>query len=155
MDDSVSPGCFQTAGIPLLRGRAFTGRDAPKSTPVAVINETMAQRFWPGEDPLGKRFQMNDATGPLVTVVGIVRDTRRNGLERAPISQLFLPMAQWPSRGADLVVKTSRDPLSLASAVRAEIKALDPSVPVFRLGTLEKWMGEFLSARRFETVLLL
>jgi putative ABC transport system permease protein len=155
MDDSISPGYFQTVGIPVLHGRAFTDRDAAGSALVAVVNETMARRFWPDQDPVGKRFQMNETTGPRITVVGVVGDTRRNGLERAPISQVFLPAAQSPSRGADLVVKTSVDPLSLASAVRAAIRAGDPTVPVFRLGTLERWMDEFLSARRFETVLLL
>ena len=155
MDDEISPGYFQTVGIPLLRGRAFTDHDAAGSTRVAIVNETMARRFWPDQDPVGKRFQMNETTGPRITVVGVVGDTRRNGLERAPISQLFLPVAQSPSRGADLVVKTSVDPLSLASAVRAAIRAGDPTVPVSRLGTLERWMDEFLSERRFETVLLL
>lgn len=154
IDDEVSPGFFQTVGIPLLRGRDFMDRDAAKSTPVAVINETMVRRFWADEEPVGKRFQMNDRTQPWVTVVGVVGDTRRNGLERSPISQFFIPIAQSASRGADLVVRTSRDPLTIAAAVRGEIRAADPGVPISRLGTLERWMDEFMQARRFETVLL-
>ncbi len=156
MDDAASPDLFPTLGVPLKRGRFITEQDRSPHPPVAIINESLARQFWHDEDAVGKRFQFADGRfGPAwVTVVGIVGDMRRAGLEHNPLPQVFLPMAQLPSRGTDLVVRTKADPLSLAPSVRREIAALEPTVPVYRLSTLDQLLDAMVTPRRFQTALL-
>ena len=103
----------------------------------------MGRLFWSDEDAVGKRFQFGDGRfGPTwVTVVGIAADMRRAGLERTPPPQVFLPFAQLPSRGTDLVLRTRIDPLSFAPVLRREIGAIDPTVPVYRVSTLEQLLN--------------
>ena len=110
--NDVSPGYFQAMGVPLVRGRYFSDQDLDRernSPLVAIINETMARRFWPGEDPMGKRFKPG---GPLSearwrTVVGVTGDMHRQSLEKKPISEIFYPAFR---RGMELVVRTTSDP---------------------------------------------
>jgi predicted permease len=153
MDDVASPAYFQTLGTALYRGRFFGDQDTVRSTPVAIVNNTMARRFWPNADPIGERFRTYPDE-PWRTVVGVVADMRRSGLEREPISQFFLPAAQAPSRGMDLVVRTRQVSTGLANTIRSEIRAVDASVPVFRVSTLEQQMNEFMGLRRFQTLLI-
>jgi predicted permease len=159
-DDSVSPGYFRAVGTPLLRGRFFTTRDSPTAPRVAIINDTMARRFWGGEDPLGRRFKMGvpGSTEPWITVVGIVADMRRQGPERAPISQIFVPHEQSPGPGmlreADLLVRLSSEPLAYEGLIRRTLRDLDPSVPVSRVTTLERQIERWAAPRRFETAVL-
>jgi putative ABC transport system permease protein len=93
-------------GVPLLRGRFFGEQDAATSPRTAIINATMSRRFWPGEDPLAKRFKFayQTAADPWITVVGVVGDMHRDGVTRDPVSEIFLPLSQHPARGMDLVV---------------------------------------------------
>ena len=93
----------------MLRGRFFSAADGPDSPPVAIINDAMARRLWPGRDPVGKRFKLGaaDSGKPWFTVVGVVGDMRRQGLENEPIPQMFEPLAQNPPRLATLLVRTS------------------------------------------------
>jgi putative ABC transport system permease protein len=156
MDDAASPDYLATLGVPLRRGRFFSYHDGRTAPHVAIINETFAHRFWPNGDAVGKRFQFGDGrfADPWVTVVGVAGDMRRNGLEREPLSQVFLPFEQLPSRGTDFVVRTNADPIVLAPTVRREIAALDRSVPVYRISTLEQRLTEATAPRRFETLLL-
>jgi predicted permease len=155
-DDGISPGYFQALGVPLLRGRFFTDQDAPTSPRTAIINATMSRRFWPNEDPVGKRFKFAYQTegDPWTTVVGVVGDMRRDGLTRDPVSEIFLPLAQHPARGMDLIVKTSADPHNFAAAVRSAIRSADKTAPVFNVSTLEEALREQVAPRRFETLLL-
>jgi predicted permease len=154
--DAASPGFFQTIGVPVVKGRSFSTDDRAGAPPVAIVNETMARRFWPGESGVGKRFRASDAEAnePWTTVVGVVADMRRQGLEREPIAQVFWPHAQRPVAAMDLVVRTSADPAALAHAVREEIRALDRRVTVSRIGTLEQLLDDSVSPRRFQTWLL-
>ncbi len=156
MDDAVSPDYFAALGVPLRRGRFFSHYDGRAASHVAIINETFARRFWPNADAVGKRFQFGDGrfADPWVTVVGVTGDMRRNGLEREPLPQVFLPFEQLPSRGTDFLVRTNADPLALAPTVQREIAALDRSVPVYRISTLEQRLTEATSPRRFQTLLL-
>ncbi|MBX5494450.1 MAG: ABC transporter permease [Bryobacteraceae bacterium] len=156
--DEVSTRLFNTIGTPLLRGRFFSDSDGPNSPPVAIINESMAQQMWPGRDPVGKRFKVGsvDPANPWFTVVGVVGDMRRQGLEQEPIPQMFQPIAQNPPRRAILLVRTSAaDPLSIAGAVQAAVRRVDKHAPVYGVNTLENQLDVFLAERRFQTWLLI
>ena len=153
--DSISAGCFQALGVRLVRGRLFSDRDRG-GPPAAVINETMARHVWPGEDPIGKRFRETDALPkhPWYSVIGVVTDMRRQGLEREPIAQIFWPQFERPVGTMDLVVRTAADPTRLAAAVRREIQAIDKRTPVFNISTLEQRLDASIASRRFQTLLL-
>jgi predicted permease len=155
-DDGISPGYFQALGVPLLRGRFFTEQDGPTSGPAAIINATMSRRFWLGEDPVGKRFKFAYETegDPWITVVGVVGDMHRDGLTRDPVSEIFLPLSQHLARGMDLVVRTSADPRSFATAVRGAIRSVDKTAPVLNVSTLEDALRDQMAPRRFQTFLL-
>jgi predicted permease len=156
--DELSEALFKALGTPLLRGRFFSSADGPDSPRVAIINDAMARRLWPGVDPVGKRFKLGaaDSGGPWFTVVGVVGDMRRQGLENAPIPQIFEPLAQNPPRRAILLVRTSMDePLKMAGAVQAAVRRVEKYAPVYGVTTLENRLGAFLAQRRFQTSLLI
>ncbi|HEX5412519.1 MAG TPA: ABC transporter permease [Terriglobia bacterium] len=156
--DEVSEGFFKTLGTPLLRGRFFSGADGPDSQKVAILNSVMVQRLWPGLDPLGRRFKLGPATsaGEWFTVVGVVGKMHREGLEKEPVAQMFVPLAQDPSRLETLLVRTSSgDPLEMAGAVKAAVQQVDQQVPVYAVATLEDRLGSFLGPRRFQASLLI
>jgi predicted permease len=155
-DDGISSGYFQSLGVPLLRGRFFGDQDRATSPRTAIINATMSRRFWPGEDPLAKRFKFayETAADPWITVVGVVGDMHRDGVTQDPVSEIFLPFSQHPARGMDLVVRTSADPRSFAGAVRAAIRSADKTAPIFNVSTLEDALRDQVAPRRFQTLLL-
>jgi predicted permease len=154
--DSISPNYFRTLGVPLIRGRFFDEHDGAASLPVVLINETMARRFWPDEDAVGKHFKFGDPDSkiPWLTVAGIVGDMRRQGMEKGARCETFLPMAQAPARGVTLVVHTSSDPSKVAGMVRDAVRELDKSAVLFERSTIAGQIGESLAQRRFETLLL-
>jgi predicted permease len=154
--DAITPSWFQAIGAPLLRGRAFDESDRAGGLPVAIINEIMARRLWPGEDPVGKRFKFGppESPAPWLTVVGLARDMRRERLESAPIAQVFRPLAQLPSLHMELLVKTRVAPLGLAESVRREIHAIDKSVAAYGISSVEKRLGASLFERKFQASLL-
>lgn len=155
-DDGVSPGYFEAAGVPLRRGRFLTEQDGPASPRTAVINATMASRFWPDEDPVGRRFKFayQGARDPWTTVVGVVGDMRRGDLTQEPVSEIFLPLSQHPARGMDIVVRTSGEPHALTAEVREVIHSVDGTAPLFNVSTLEDSLREQLAPRRFQISLL-
>jgi predicted permease len=152
----IGEGFFQTLRIPLLKGRFFNAHDSQKSVPVTIINETMARRFWPGEEALGKRFKLGPAQSPepWLTVVGVVGSTRRQGLERQPIAGIFLPYPQNPQRRMTLLIRTSVEPTKLAPDVRNEIRAIDKTVLIYHISTLESRLAQNAAQWRFQTWLL-
>jgi putative ABC transport system permease protein len=154
--DPVTPGYFTAMGVPLTRGRFFTGQDGPASPPVAIINETMARRFWPNEDPIGKRFTFGDPRpdSSWLRIVGVVADMRRQGLDSLARCETFEPLSQRPSRGMNLVIRTAGDPLKLAQGVRAEVRAMDRDTPVINVTTIERLLGESMAERCFQMTLL-
>ncbi len=156
--DELSKGLFNAIGTSLRRGRFFSDGDGPNSPPVAIINESMARQMWPGRDPVGKRFKVGseDPGNPWFTVVGVVGDMRRQGLEKEPIPQMFQPLAQNPPRHAILLVRTSMaNPLSIAEAIKAAVRRVDKYAPVYGLATLDNQIDAFLTERRFQTWLLI
>jgi predicted permease len=154
--DAIGEGFFQTLRVPLRSGRFFNAQDSQGSVPVTIINETMARRFWPGEDALGKRFKLGSAqsANPWLTVVGVVGDMRRQSMERHPIAQIFLPHLQSPERRMNLLVRTTGSPAQLAAAVRNEIRSIDKTVLISGSSTLESLLARAVANRSFQTWLL-
>ncbi|HEX8187723.1 MAG TPA: ABC transporter permease [Pyrinomonadaceae bacterium] len=151
----VSPDFFDVMGIRLVRGERFTERDREGAPVAALVSETMARRYWPGEDPVGKRVNLgNPERSPWMTVVGVVSDVRRGGLDKEPYPQLYAPVAQLPTRGVTLVARTSGDPLAVVPAVRRELAALDRDLPLYNVRTMEQVLSDSISRRRFQMLLL-
>jgi predicted permease len=156
--DEVSDKFFKAIGTPLLRGRFFSREDGPDSPRVAIINDVLARRVWPGGDAVGKRFKLGpgESDRPWFTVVGVVGDMRRQGLENVPVPQMFEPLAQNPSRLVTLLVRTSLDdPLKIIGTIQAAVRRVEKQTPVYGVTTVEKRLGAFLSQRRFQTTLLI
>ncbi|HLG55245.1 MAG TPA: ABC transporter permease [Vicinamibacterales bacterium] len=153
--DNIVPGYFEAMRIPLLRGRFVDDRDLVPNAPfVVVINEEMARRFWPGEDPVGKRFKYGldpSANMPWTAVVGVVADMRRQRLDEAPIPYMFRPGAIGQM---DIAVRTSGNPDALRGAIRAQMEALDPTAPPYGIITVEERLSQSVALRRFQTLLL-
>jgi putative ABC transport system permease protein len=153
----VTPGYFAAMGIPIREGRVFTPRDSSDQPRVVVINETLARQFLrtaSGSNPadaLGRRIK---AGGAWRTVVGIVADVKSGSLEKEVGPQLYIPHAQWPWGSMSVVVHTDGSPLALASAARAELKALDPLMPAANMRTMDQVMSHASSSRRFNMGLL-
>jgi putative ABC transport system permease protein len=155
--DEVSADFFKTLGTPLLRGRFFSIGDGPDAPRVAIINDAMARRSWPGRDPVGRRFKLGprDSDRPWHTVVGVVGDMRRQGLERESVPQMFESLAQNPPRSVDLFIRTSSDdPSAMAGAFRAAVRRVEKHAPIYGVAPLEEQLGTYLTQRRFQTSLL-
>jgi putative ABC transport system permease protein len=152
---SVAPGYFDVMGIPLLRGEPLTERHRADVPTVVVINETMARRYFPGEDPVGKRLNLGDPEKtPWWTVVGVVRDARTDGLDKEPYPQMYVPAAQYPQRAGTFVARTKGDPASVVPALRREVASMDKDIPLYNLRTMEQVLSDSLSRRRFQMVLV-
>jgi putative ABC transport system permease protein len=155
--DEASEDFFKTLGTPLLRGRFFSIADGPGAPPVAIINDAMARRSWPGRDPVGRRFKLgpSDSDRPWYTVVGVVADMRRQGLEREPVPEIFEPLAQNPPGSVDLFIRTSSEaPQAVAGILRAAVHRVEKNAPVYGVTPLELQLGGYLEQRRFHTSLL-
>jgi putative ABC transport system permease protein len=124
--------------------------------PVAIINQTMARHFWPNEDPIGKQFREADALPkhPAYTVVGVIGDMHRQGLERQPIAQIFWPHFQRVSSTMDVVIRTSSDPARLVNAVRHEVHSINKAAPIFNVASLDQRLDASLAPRRFQGLLM-
>jgi putative ABC transport system permease protein len=144
----VSPGYFATLGIQTRRGRVFAPTDDEKTPGVMVVSEAFAKRWFPNEDPIGKRVGFNWDMDGFQTVIGIVADIKHNGLDDPENPAIYVNLAQRPSSGFSVVVKTSGMPESIVPAVRAEIKAIDPDRPMTDVRTMAALMSESVSARR-------
>jgi putative ABC transport system permease protein len=154
----ASADVFSAMGAPLVGGRFFTIGDGPDAPPVAIVNQAMARRSWGGRDPVGRRFKVGplDSDRPWYTVVGVVADMRRQGLEREPFPQMFVPLAQSPApRSVDLFIRTSSDDsLALAGALRAAVRDVEKFAPIAGVAPLDERLGTYLTQRRFQTALL-
>jgi putative ABC transport system permease protein len=154
-EDQVVPGFFEAMRIPLLRGRLLQEGDLTQGAPqVIVINEEMARRFWPDQDPIGKRLKYGLDPGsknPWKTVVGVVADMRRQRLDEPAIPYMFQPGI---TRQMDIAVRTQNDPDASRDAIRAEMRAIDPAVPPYGIVTVEQRLGRTVALRRLQTLLL-
>jgi len=136
---TVATDYFKTLGISLLRGRDFNDRDTASSTPVVIVNETLAQRLAPDGNAIGKRFRM-DSQGVYLEVVGVVRDIKYHQLAEAPLFFGYRPLSQRYRAVLTLHVRAAGDPSSVISQVRSEVKALDPDLPLMDVKTMEEHM---------------
>ena len=138
---AVTPHWFRTLDVPILRGRDFTDAEGRDSSGVAVINQTMADRLWANEDPLGRRFRFTgDTAAPWFTVIGVTRDINTGGIEpdEEPEPAAFIPYPYQPSLNTGITIRTSTaNPEQVMSAVRAQIRASDPILPVFEVQTMQ------------------
>jgi putative ABC transport system permease protein len=132
----VSSGYFDTVRTPLLRGRVFTEHDSASSTPVVIVNQTVADRYWPGQNPIGRHLA-NSRDMTQREVVGVVADVKFNALNVASSEEMYLPLEQIPWPTTTLIVSFRSNPESLVSAVRAKIAELDPNLPVSNIASME------------------
>lgn len=147
------PGYFETMGIPLLRGRGFQTADGPKAARVAIINETAARRFWPGEDPLGKRLRL-DEDDSWMTVIGVAKDGKYRTLGESARPFVYSNNLQEYSSFMTLVVATDGSEQAMLEQVRRELDAIDPNVPIFNLSTMSKHLSVILFPARLGAALL-
>jgi putative ABC transport system permease protein len=147
----VSPGYFRTLGLPVLRGREFGRFDGPGAPPVAVLNEAFAARHFPGEDPIGRRIVV---FGVPREVVGLAGNERFEGIEAGPAPAMYLPIDQNPQPTVTVAIRTASDPLGGAPALRAALRATDPTLALFEVETGEGALEGCLRQRRFVLVLL-
>jgi putative ABC transport system permease protein len=151
---SVSARYFRTMGIPLVRGRDFTDQDTATTPGVVIINETFARRYFPGEDPLGKRMKRGGENRPWLTIVGIVGDVRHLSLADEPRTEFYLSSLQTPYPFMNVVVRTASDPVNLMTAIRQEVWAVDRDQPVANVETMRQRVADALAGARFNTLLL-
>ncbi|MBO0861662.1 MAG: ABC transporter permease [Chloracidobacterium sp.] len=154
--DRAQPNYFQTMGIQMLKGRAFTAQDSRDTPRVAIVNETFVKRYFPNEDPIGKRFTFGSG-GPnarWITIVGVVRDTKRQGLDQPVRIESWMPLAQMPAGSMDVVLRTKGDPSPLGNVARETVWSLDRNLPIPSIQTLEQILSERVAQRRLNMLLL-
>ncbi|MGO9642140.1 MAG: ADOP family duplicated permease [Candidatus Acidiferrales bacterium] len=151
----VSPGYFQSMGIPLRQGRVIEQADRDRH--VAVISESVAVKMWPGENSLGKQFHEGSDQRPLTEVIGVVADIRAVALDEPPLMMVYLPIGpgsrSWSGAHASLVVRAAILPEALGTAVRGAIQSVDPGVPILHLRPMAEIVSESVGIRRFQMVL--
>jgi predicted permease len=158
MNASAGPGYFETMGTPLVQGRGFTDQDGAKTEQVAVVNETFVRRLLPqvssSAEAIGKRFSYHSAGGPFIRIVGVARDGKYFNITEEPRSFFWSPMTQDYQTTGILTVRTEGNPESLLGAVRKEVQALDPNLPLFDVKTLTEHMRLALFAPKIAAMVL-
>jgi putative ABC transport system permease protein len=149
----ISPDYFRTLGIPLLKGRIFNERDRANAPNVVVISERLARQLWPYEEPLGKRIVVSRNSQPS-EVIGVVGEVKNNKLEADSLLQIYTPYPQRPWPSMSLVIRTTGEPLSMATAVRNQVLAVDKDQPVTGVQTMEQIIASSKSQSRFTTQLI-
>jgi predicted permease len=153
----ITPGYFEAAGIQLLKGRGLEQGDRAGAPAVALVDAVLAQRTWPGRDPIGQRIRVGAALGAdtaLREVVGVVAPVRSLGLEREPEPMIYLPHAQNPWPTMNLVIRIDQPADRVGARIAAQVQALDPEQPVYGVRSLGELLDRALALRRFQTVLL-
>jgi putative ABC transport system permease protein len=152
----VSPGFFQAMEMALLRGRQFEPSDNADAPQVAIVNAALAKRYWPNEDPIGKRIHIggSSAKGKWTTIIGIVGNVRHRGLEYDAQPEYYIPLAQSPNAQSVLVVRSQQDPQALTASVRTALRSIDPAQPVAHVRTLGQVIADSVAPRRLSIWLL-
>jgi predicted permease len=151
---AVSPGYFATLGIDLVEGRGYTEDDRFSDLRTIVVNETAARRFWPGQDPIGRRIRSQNAPDSWRQVMGVVQDSKVRSLGEPPTPMLYYVLGDGVPNSIYFVVRTARDPASLLGALRSELRTVNPSLPVVELTTAEGHLGAALAVPRVSASLL-
>jgi putative ABC transport system permease protein len=155
----VSPGYFKTMGIPMLRGRTFTDHEGKQAPPAAIINDKLARRFFPGEDPTTKRIRLTE-NSPWLQIVGVVPDIKNQGLFAETTQEMYFPYVESSfglpaaTRTMTVVVRTNGDPASFVNSIKNELHAIDRNLPPYRVQTMEQVLAASLSKTRFTMLLL-
>jgi putative ABC transport system permease protein len=152
----VSPDYFRALGTPLIRGRFFGDADKADAPRVIIVNQAFAKKFWPNEDALGRRIVMGSMSDDpkWITIVGIVGDMRHFGLDIDPKPEMYVPFAQSAYFTTIYVVRSNQDPQTLLAAIRREIQAIDPAVPLANVRSFENLIADSVAPRRLSVVLL-
>jgi putative ABC transport system permease protein len=148
----ISPRYLNTMGIALLRGRMLSGRDGRETPPVILVDETLANQYFPGENPIGRRMRL---WGVFREVVGIVSQVHHYGLEKEPAPTIYAPFEQMPDRAMALAVRTTMDTQAVVKAVKQAVWSVDPGQPVFQIRSMRDYLSLAETAPRISTVLLL
>lgn len=153
---SVTQGYFEAMGISLVRGRFFEDRDADTAPPVAIVDESLAQTYWPNQDPIGRRVHRggDGSTAPWATVIGVVRHVRNRTLEMRSRVEVYWPENQRPFSAMTLAILTQGNPMSMAPTIQREVTGIDPELPVYRVRSMSEVMGESVARRRLALILL-
>jgi len=155
---SASPDYFQALGVPLIRGTVFSELDRAESEAVAVVNEAFVQRYFPDEDPIGKRIVMGQRIGPGSTegvkIVGVVGNVRQTGYDRDVVAEMYRPFSQQPEPSLNICIRTQGQPTSLASSLRTMVAGLDSKQPVYNIMTMEQRLSNSMAPRRLSVLLL-
>ncbi len=149
----VNPEYFRTLGIPLRQGRIFEDRDRERK--IAVVSALAAERLWPGQNPVGRRFKIGDPDGAFIEVAGVVGDVRSVGLEKPPFLTVYVPYWQHSPPGVSVAVRTGIRPLAVSPAIRAAIHRIDSELPIPQFQTMEQIVDESVAQRRFQMRLVL
>jgi len=152
----VTPNYFRAMGITLVSGRFFEGSDTDTAPRVAIVDESLAQTYWPSQDPVGKRLHMGGrgSTAPWTTVVGVVRHVRNRTLEARSRVEVYFPENQLPVSGMTLAIQASGNPMNPVPTMQREVASIDPDLPLYRVRTMTEVMGDSLERRRLALVLL-
>lgn len=152
----ATPDYFETLGISLIKGRLFTLQDDQNRPGAAIINVSLAERYFPGEDPIGKRIRFGGpgSQAPWLTVIGIVHDVKTEGIEFEDKPQIYRSVFQSPGASLSLVARTSSDAATLSEAVRREVRAADPDMPVYAVRSIDEIVAAALGRQRFTMILL-
>jgi putative ABC transport system permease protein len=151
---AVSPGYFKVMGIPLVAGRAFTERDTADAPRVAIISQTLAQRYFPNGDAIGKRINVQTGPENYREIVGIVGDVKQNGVAKETRPHTYEPFAQAPDSFMTLIVRSTTDPNPLVPAIRKTVLALDNELPLQRVTTLDRVLANSIRQQRFTSLVL-
>jgi putative ABC transport system permease protein len=163
---NVTPGYFDAMGVKLIRGRFFDQRDAAQAQHTIIVDEKLARRFWPNQDPIGRRMYTPEDINDLLAVtdktvwlyvVGVIGDVKLRTLteDKQTVGAYYYPMAQNTSRAMTFAAKTAGDPVALSSSVRGVLSQVDRELPVFEIRTMNEWMERSLVSRRSPVVLAL
>jgi putative ABC transport system permease protein len=150
----VSPRYFRLMGIPILSGRELDEKDRADAPPVAVVNRALARRFWPAEDPVGRRLRVGPPDAPQLTVVGVVGDVHQVRLESDPAPEIYVSYLQAPGGNMNLVVRSEGAPERLVPALRAAVRAVEREQPVYNVLTMSQLVGRTVAPRRISMLLL-
>jgi putative ABC transport system permease protein len=151
----VSADYFRTLEMPLVKGRFFNAGDKLDAPPVVIINQALAQRYWPNEEAVGKRIRLPLSEKPVwATIIGIAGDLHHRGLDQPVKPEFYVSLSQYPYSAAILAVRSTQDPVSLTSAIRHEVQSIDPAQPIAHVRTLEQVIADSVAPRRLSVVLL-
>ncbi|HLL75967.1 MAG TPA: ABC transporter permease [Pyrinomonadaceae bacterium] len=146
---------FRTLNIPVLRGRTFTAQEAAEKRPVIVVTEALARKYFPGEDPLGRRIAVEmEENPPMLEIIGVVGDARYDKLDAELYPMVYHTLPQLTYNAMTFVLRTDGGPLALSAAARREVQQIDRDLPLADVRTLQSWIGESVSRTRFGTLLL-